>query len=535
MKITDKKVYMDYAASTPVDPKIIKEIRFFFDKYYGNPSSTHQYGKIVRKHVQNARKKISDLINCSPEEIIFTSGGTESDNLAIKGIAYQHKDIRKEKGTHIITSNIEHPAVLKTCRHLEKIGFNVEYLPVNEYGLIDVEEFKDKISKNTFLTTVMYANNEIGTIQPIKEIGEINKENDVLFHTDAVQAIGKKEIDVKKEKIDLLSISSHKIYGPKGAGALYLKKDVKISPLFHGGGHEKNIRSGTLNTPGIIGLGKACELAKNRMKKDVKYMRKLRDKLIKNILQIEETYLNGHPEKRLVNNTNFRFSAVEGESIHMMLDKKGIASATGSACSSKKLKPSHVLTAIGLTPEQAHGSIRLSIGRNSTQQEIEYVSKILPKAIERLRQFHRYGTKKKLRYNNHCFIGFELIKMEDMYNEKVKEHFFNPRNVGEIKDADGIGKVGNPSCGDVMAIYIKVEDDRIKDIKFKTFGCAAAIASSSIATEIAKDMTLEEAKKLSREDVAGELGGLPDLKMHCSNLATDALKKAIEDYEKKKK
>ncbi len=381
-----KKVYMDYGATTPVDPEVITAMNPYFFEIYGNPSSTHSYGVDAADDIEQSRLKVASLINAKPEEIIFTSGGTEADNLAIKGVAALHENKKNTKGPHIITTEIEHAAVLETCKYLEKTGFDVAYLPVDKYGLIKTEDLKNTISKNTFLLSIIYANNEIGTIQEIEEIGKITESNGILFHTDAVQAVGKIPVDVNRSRIDLLSLSSHKIYGPKGVGGLFVKKGIKIKPLFHGGGHEQGKRSSTLNTPGIIGLGKACELGKKRLVTDSKKMIKQRDTLIKNILGIEESYLNGHPNKRLPNNAHFRFSAVEGESLHMMLDNKQIAVATGSACSSKKLKPSHVLLALGLTPEESHGSLRFTLGRQTEDTEISYVSKELPKIVEHLRK-----------------------------------------------------------------------------------------------------------------------------------------------------
>ena len=376
---------MDYAATTPVDDEILEEMMPFFRKYYGNASSIHSFGREAFEAVENARVQVADLLSSDAEEIIFTSGGTESDNLALKGIAYLNKEKRDTKGYNIITSEIEHPAVLETCIHLKKQGFKVKFLPVDKYGLIKTSDLEDAISKDTFLVTIMFANNEIGTIEPIEEIGKITKKYNVLLHTDAVQAIGKISVDVNKLNIDLLTISSHKIYGPKGVGALFVRKGVKLEPLAHGGGHEKGLRSSTLNTPGIVGLGKACELGKKRMNKDTVHMKNLRDNLIKNVLKIEESYLNGHPEKRLVNNTHFRFTAIEGESLNLMLDDKGIAAATGSACSSKKLQASHVLLALGLDPAEAHGSIRLTLGRSSSKEDVEYVSNVLPDIVQNLR------------------------------------------------------------------------------------------------------------------------------------------------------
>jgi cysteine desulfurase len=381
-----KRIYMDYSATTPVDKEVIDEMIPYFDKYFGNPSSIHNYGRDAYDAVEKSRIKIAEILNADADEIIFTSGGTESDNLGIMGVAYSNKDKRNSKGYNIITSTIEHPAVLETCKYLEKQGFNIKYLPVDNYGLIRIKDLEEAISKDTFLITIMYANNEIGTIEPINEIGQIANKYNVLFHTDGVQAVCKTPINVEKSNIDLLSISSHKIYGPKGVGALYIRKGVKILPLTHGGGHEKGLRSSTYNTPGIVGLGKACELGKLRLKKDMSHLKNLRDKLIKNTLKIESSYLNGHPKKRLVNNAHFCFEGTEGESLNLMLDEKGIATATGSACSSKKLQASHVLTAIGLNPEKAHGSLRLTLGRRNTEQDVKYVAKVLPEVVENLRK-----------------------------------------------------------------------------------------------------------------------------------------------------
>ena len=381
-----ERIYMDYGASTPVDKEVIKEMMPYFDKFYGNPSSIHSFGREAFDAVEESRKKVADIICANEDEMVFTSGGTESDNIAIKGIAFRNKEKRGGKGTNIITSAIEHPGVLSTCKYMEQIGFNVKYLPVDKHGLIDITELEEAISKDTFLITIMFANNEIGTIEPMEQIGKIAKDHDVIFHTDAVQAVGKVPIDVNKLNIDLLALSSHKIYGPKGAGALYVRNNVKLQTILHGGGHEKGIRSSTYNTPGVVGLGKACEIGKSRIKKDAAYLKNLRDILIKDVLKIEESYLNGHPDKRLVNNAHFRFSAIEGESLNLMLDDKGIAAATGSACSSKKLQASHVLLAIGLKPEEAHGSLRLTLGRMNTKKDVEYVVDVLPKIVQNLRK-----------------------------------------------------------------------------------------------------------------------------------------------------
>lgn len=381
-----KRIYMDYAATTPVDKEVLNEMTPYFDKYYGNASSIHSFGREAFDAIEKARERVASLLNANPEEIIFTSGGTESDNLGVKGVAFLNKNKIGSKGYNIITCAIEHPAVLETCKYLEKEGFKVKYLPVDKYGLINPDDLEEAISKDTFLATIMFGNNEIGTIEPMEEIGKITKKHGVLLHTDAVQAVCKTPVDVNKLNIDLLSISSHKMYGPKGTGALFVRKGVKLLPLAHGGGHEKGFRSSTYNTPGIVGLGKACELGKARLEKDSEHLRSLRDSLIKKVLKIEESYLNGHPEKRLANNAHFRFSAIEGESLNLMLDDKGVAAATGSACSSKKLQASHVLLAIGLDPAEAHGSLRLSLGRMSTKEDVDYVAGILLEIVQNLRK-----------------------------------------------------------------------------------------------------------------------------------------------------
>lgn len=380
-----KKIYMDHASTTPVDPEVVEAISPYFTKYYGNASSLHSFGQEAHEAMEKARKKIANLIKAKPEEIIFTSSGTESDNIAIKGIAYKMKKY-KDKGSHIITSEIEHPAVLETCKHLENQGFKVKCLPVDKYGLVSPDDLEEAISTSTFLISIMHANNEIGTIEPIEEIGKIAREREIPFHTDAVQSAGKLDIDVNGMNVDMLSLSSHKMYGPKGTGALFIRKGIKLEPIIQGGGHERGFRSGTENIPGIVGMGKACELAKKGMDVDVANLKNMRDKLIKGILEIEESYLNGHPTKRLPNNAHFRFTAIEGESLVMSLDDKGIAASTGSACSSKKLKPSHVLMAIGLNEVEAHGSLRLTLGRQNTDEEIEWVVEVLPTIIEKLRE-----------------------------------------------------------------------------------------------------------------------------------------------------
>jgi len=380
-----KHIYLDHASTTPVDPEVVKAMQPYFTKKYGNASSLHAFGREAYDALDESRNQVASLIHARKQEIIFTAGGTEADNMALKGLARVYQDRKEKKGPHIITSAIEHPAILEPCRYLEKQGFTVEYLSVDDQGIIDLDQLQETISKNTFLISIMAANNEIGTIQPIEQIGKLARDHEILFHTDAVQAIGKIPVNVQKMRIDLLSMSSHKIYGPKGVGALFLGEGIRINPLVHGGGHERGLRSTTENIPGVVGFAKACELAGKRMDQDVPYLKHLRDKLIKNIGSIEESYLNGHRTKRLVNNAHFRFSAVEGESLLLHLDDNGIAAATGSACSSKKLQASHVLVALGVPQEEAHGSLRLTLGRGNTEEEIDKTIEVLPKIIERLR------------------------------------------------------------------------------------------------------------------------------------------------------
>lgn len=329
-----------------------------------------------------ARDRVAKALNAKSEEIYFTAGGSESDNWAIKGVALANKN----KGNHIITSAIEHHAVLHTCESLEKQGFEITYLPVDQYGMVDPEQVRRAINSNTILVTIMFANNEIGTIQPIKEIGAITRENGIYFHTDAVQAVGHVPIDVNKLNIDLLSLSGHKLYGPKGIGALFIRKGVKISPIIHGGAQERNRRAGTENVPGIVGLGKAVELAYANMEANNKRLINLRDRLIEGILsKIDHVYLNGHPTNRLPGNVNMSFEYIEGESLLLSLDMKGIAASSGSACTSGSLDPSHVLLAIGLSHEIAHGSLRLTLGEENTDEDVDYVLEVLPEIVNRLR------------------------------------------------------------------------------------------------------------------------------------------------------
>ncbi len=369
---------MDHAATTPVDAKVLEAMIPFFNAVYGNASSIHSFGQDAKEALDSSREKCAKLINADFEEIVFTSGGTESDNLAIKGVV--------RKGNHIITSKIEHHAVLHTCEFLEKHGFEVTYLPVDKYGFVNPRDVEKAIKKNTVMVSIMHANNEIGTIEPIAEIGNICRDKDVLFHTDAVQSFGKIPIDVKKMNIDMLSASAHKLYGPKGVGLLYVRKGVRLTPQIHGGGHEFGLRSSTENVPGIVGFAKAVELAKKNMNRWAEHEKRLSKMLVKGVLKIPDSWLNGHPEKRLPGNTNFCFKHIEGESMVIHLSMKGVAASTGSACSSKSLKPSHVLTSIGLSSKDAHGSLRLTLGKDNTKKEVGYVLKELPSIVENLRR-----------------------------------------------------------------------------------------------------------------------------------------------------
>lgn len=384
-----KYVYLDYAATTPMDPRVIEEFNSQLKENYGNSSSLHSAGQKAAKTLLKSREILATLIGAERDEIIFTSSGTESDNLAILGVANKNKT----RGNHIITSAVEHHAVEKTCHHLKTNGFEITTLPVNNQGLIDPKLLEESITDKTILISIMFANNEIGSIEPIKKIGDIAKKNDIIFHTDAVQAFGKIPINVNDLGIDLLSASAHKIYGPKGIGMLYLRnKGIRegwgkiIEPLMYGGGHERDLRPSTVNVPAIAAFAKAAELCSNEMQSEIPRQTKLRDKIIDNVLEeIEDTYLNGHRTQRLPNNVNLGFKFIEGESIVLDLDAVGIAASTGSACSSKSLEPSHVLLAIGLTPQDAHGSLRVTLGRFTSEEEVDYFLQKLPPVILRLR------------------------------------------------------------------------------------------------------------------------------------------------------
>ncbi len=377
-----KKVYLDYAATTPCDPEVVAAMTpYFFDKF-GNASSLHAYGQEAKKALEDSRQTLADFIGAQPEEIVFTSGGTESDNYALLGTAYA----LQKKGDHIITSAIEHHAISEPAGFLEKNGFKVTYLPVNKDGLVSAEDLKKAVTDKTILVSIMHANNEIGTLQPIAELGKITRAKGIYFHTDAVQTVGHIPINVDALNVDMLSLSAHKFYGPKGVGALYVRKGTRLQTFMRGGDQEKGRRASTHNTPGIFGLAKALELCRDKMQEEIKFQTALRDRLIKEIpLKIPQVRLNGHPSLRLPNNVNFSIKYIEGESILLTLDLLGIACSTGSACTSSSLEPSHVLLAIGLDHETAHGSLRITMGRWTKESDIDYLLEKLPPVVEKLR------------------------------------------------------------------------------------------------------------------------------------------------------
>jgi len=377
-----RRIYLDYAATTPTDPEVVKAMLPYFGDSFGNPSSAHSFGQEAREAIETARNKVASLLGANPAEIVFTGGGTESDNFAIKGIAYANRN----RGNHIITSSIEHHAVTEPCHFLERQGFEVTVVPVDRDGRVDPDAVAKAITDRTILISIMHANNEIGTIQPIAAIGKIARERGTYLHTDAVQTFGHIPFTVEDLDVNLLSLSAHKLYGPKGVGALYIRKGTRIVPFMHGGEQESKRRASTHNVPGIVGLSRAVEVAKERMGEEIKTQTHLRDRLIRGILErIERSRLNGHPAERLPNNVNVSVEFVEGESMLLSLDMEGIACSTGSACSSGSLDPSHVLLAIGLSHQMAHGSLRFSLGRYTEEKDIDRVLEVLPSVVERLR------------------------------------------------------------------------------------------------------------------------------------------------------
>jgi cysteine desulfurase len=388
-----RRIYFDHSATTRVLPEVWEAMRPFFLDKFGNSSSIHSFGREAKIALEDARKTVAKLLNADPGEIVFTSGGTESDNLAIKGVAM----FRGRTKGHVITTKVEHHAVLEPCDYLKRFGFEVTQVPVSSEGLVDVGDVERAIRKDTVLISIMTANNEIGTIQPIREIGRLARSRGIPFHTDAVQAIGKMPIDVRADEIDLLSLSAHKFHGPKGVGVLYVRKGTKIEPIIQGGGQERGLRSSTVNVAGAVGLGKAAEIAMRDMGPTCERMKALRDKMIKRVPElVPRSYVNGHRTKRLVNNASFRFDFIEGEGLILQLDFKGIAASTGSACSTGSLEPSHVLLALGLTHEQAHGSLRITLGRENTEEEVDYFLDVLPGVVSKLREISPFDENRPM-------------------------------------------------------------------------------------------------------------------------------------------
>lgn len=389
-----KLIYMDHAATTPVRPEVLEAMLPYFSQKYGNPSSVYGLAQEARQAVENARATVAQVLGSNPREVIFTSGGTESDNAAIKGAAFALRD----QGKHIITSSVEHHAVLETCRYLEKFGFDVTYLPVDKYGLVKVDELEKALTPTTILVSIMYANNEVGTIEPIAEIGRMLKERagerKVLFHTDAVQAAGVLDLDVNKLGVDLLSLAAHKFYGPKGMGVLYLRRGTAFLSQQQGGSQERNRRAGTEDVAGIVGTGAALKLAAEQMDSYNQHCSRLRDSLIQGVLErVDQAFLTGHPTLRLPNNASFLFEYIEGESILLHLDMEGIAASSGSACTSASLEPSHVLTSMGIPEVVAHGSVRFSLGWENTKEDVDHVLSTLPPTVKRLRAMSPFAAK----------------------------------------------------------------------------------------------------------------------------------------------
>jgi len=377
-----RRVYMDHNATTPVHPEVLEAMMPFFQENFGNASSIHWAGREVKKYMDEARENVAALLNATPNEIIFTGGGTESDNMAIKGVAFA----AREKGRHIITTQVEHHAVLHTCQFLEKMGYEITYLPVDSDGRIDLSELRRSIKDQTILITIMFANNETGTIFPVQKIGEIAREKGIIFHTDAIQAAGKVPIDLKQLPVDILSLSGHKLYAPKGIGAQYIRSGTPLTSLIHGGSQERHRRAGTENVPYIVGLGKACEIARRDFRKRHDHLLALRDQLRQGIIhRIPHVKLNGHPTECLPNTLNMSFLYIEGESLLLNLDLEGIAVSSGSACTSGSLEPSHVLLAMGIPPEIAQSAIRFSLGWSNTLEDVDYTVEVLPRIVQRLR------------------------------------------------------------------------------------------------------------------------------------------------------
>ncbi len=384
-----RRIYMDHAATTPVDPRVVDAMLAYFTERFGNASSVHQFGQEAREAVDRAREAVARAIGAQPSEIVFTSGATEADNFAVLGTAWANED----RGRHIITSAVEHHAVLEPCRFLESRGFEVTYVPVDRYGRVDPDDVRRAIRPDTILISVMHANNEIGTLQPVAEIARLGRERGILVHTDATQSVGILPVRVDELGVDLLSLSAHKRYGPKGVGALYIRRGARVARIQHGGAHERNRRAGTENVPGIVGMGAALDLAVQEMEEEAARLRRLRDRMIAGLLQIDGARLNGHPTERLPGNVNVSFAGTDSESLLLALDLRGVAASSGSACTAGSLEPSHVLSAIGLPPEVAAGTLRFSLGRGTTEQDVDDVLALMPEIVAAVRRAARAGVR----------------------------------------------------------------------------------------------------------------------------------------------
>ena len=521
------KIYADNAATTRVSDTALAAMTPCFQEIYGNPSSLHTPGQRAAEKLAAARAIFARNLHADPREITFTSGGSEADNQALRTAAALGE---KRGKRHIVSTKFEHHAVLHTLQALEREGFEVTLLDIPPDGVVAAEQVRDAIRPDTCLVSVMFANNEIGTIQPIAEIGAVCRQAGVLFHTDAVQAAGHLPIDVEAMQVDLLSLSAHKFHGPKGVGVLYARRSIPLATLIHGGAQERGKRGGTEDIPGICGAAAAFDEACATIEQNAAYLTPLRDRLIAGLTAIPHTALNGDSARRLPGNVNVCFEGIEGESLLLLLDEKGIAASSGSACTSGSLDPSHVLLALGRPHEVAHGSLRLSLSHENRPEEIDYILEVLPGIVSYLRGMSPVWDELETGLRPHL-IRKETMTMA-LYSDKVMDHFQHPRNVGKLPDADGVGEVGNAKCGDIMRMYIQVDPETqvITDVKFNTFGCGSAIATSSMATEMIKGKPVSEALQLTNRAVVEALDGLPAHKLHCSVLAEEAVRAAIRDY-----